>query len=355
MKKELTLVAALAAVTTSLSAQTVVTLTADRDAALYEDPTGQTANGAGTGLFVGITGQPKIRRTLLHFDLSSIPAGSRILSATITTNTTLSSTTTPLDTTWHRALADWTEGASVAPGNGGGGTAALAGDATWLHRSYPSVLWTNVGGDFDPNPSFTMPIQGAGLSGSGFQQGLIDDLQTWLDNPPSNFGWLIKSDETLGPGTSKRFESRESSNGGVTLDVAYLTPGQVGEYGIGCTVNNQTMALGLTGPASSGTTVNLDYVLAPASSIGATFYALAIDYGPAGLGTPVFPPSCNVYLPANAIVPGNLWTTNATGQASDTFAVPPNAPGFLVVCQGAALAATPVGFTLSNAGVMLTN
>lgn len=355
MKKTLSLVAALAAVSPFVSAQSQVTLTADRDATLYEDTSGQTANGSGSGLFVGITGQPKVRRTLLHFDLSSIPAGSRILSAQISTNTTLSSSTTALDTTWHRSLADWTEGASVAPGNGGGGTAALAGDATWLHRSYPSVFWNTVGGDFATNASFTMPIAGAGASVSGFQQGLVDDLQLWLDNPASNFGWLVKSDETLQTSTAKRFESRESSNGGVTLTIDYVIPGQVAQWGAGCSSTGAVgMSLSLLNLATSGTTVDLAYTFAPTSSVGATFFALELAYGPAGLGVPLLPIPCNSYLPLNAFVPGTLWTTNISGQASDTFPIPTGATGFLVVAQGVAVEAGN-GLRFSNGGLMLTN
>ena len=56
------------------------TLLADRDATLYESLAGNLANGAGTGVFIGVTGQPAARRALLRFDVAgSIPAGSKIL------------------------------------------------------------------------------------------------------------------------------------------------------------------------------------------------------------------------------------------------------------------------------------
>jgi len=350
MSKNVLFVAALAAVSSSLAAQTTVSLSASKDATLYEDPTGSLANGSGGGLFIGITGQPKIRRTLIQFDLSAIPAGSRILAATLTTNSTLSASSNPLDTTWHRAQADWSEGGSIAPGNGGGGTAALAGDATWVHTAFPTNNWNNLGGDFAATPSFSMQIEASGISTSTFSQGMVDDLQQWLDNPASNHGWLAKGDETLGSGTSTRIESRESGGGGVQLAVTYLTPGEVGGFGVGCPVGSGTMGVSLTGPATSGTTVSLNYTGTPASSIGATFYALSLD----GANAPLFP-GCSPFLPLNAILPGNLWTTDAQGVANDTFPVPPNSPGFLVVCQGAAIDASPLGFSLSNAGVMLTN
>jgi hypothetical protein len=50
-------------------AQTTVVLTADKDNTLYESPTGSLSNGAGSYLFGGVTGQPGIRRTLVHFNV----------------------------------------------------------------------------------------------------------------------------------------------------------------------------------------------------------------------------------------------------------------------------------------------
>ena len=44
------------------------TLTASRDATLYEDAEGDRANGSGQHLFVGRTGQPQTRRALIAFD-----------------------------------------------------------------------------------------------------------------------------------------------------------------------------------------------------------------------------------------------------------------------------------------------
>jgi hypothetical protein len=113
------------------------------------------------------------------------------------------------------------------------------------------------------------------------------------------------------------------------------------------------MGLVPVGPANGGTTVGLQYFQTPASSIGASFFSLGLEYGPWGLGIPILP-NCSVYLPPNGFVPGSLWLTNVQGQSNDTFAIPINAAGFLVVCQGAALDGSVLGFKLSNAAVMLT-
>lgn len=358
-------IAALATLASAASAQGTPptwTLLADRDATLYESPAGGLANGAGAGLFAGLTGQPGVRRALVRFDVAAtIPAGSKILGVGLRAVSTQSSSPSALMTTWHRVLVDWSEGTTVAPGNGGGGATAQAGDATWLHRSYPSTFWSQPGGDFDPAPSGTLALVQSGLSqNSGYNPGLIADVQSWLDNPSTNFGWLIKSDETT-PATATRFESRESQGGGVELSVTWLGPGGARSWpGFGCPVSGPgwsgNMGLTLSGPANSGATVGLIYSQTPRLSVGATFFALELGYGPLGIGVPLCNGAscCSLYLPPNAIVPGNLWVTDAQGAAIDAFPIPPNVPGFLVACQGAALDSTPLGFALSSGGVMCT-
>ena len=40
---------------------------------------------------------------------------------------------------------------------------------------------------------------------------MVADVQAWLDNPASNFGWLVLGDETA-IATAKRFDTRESAS-----------------------------------------------------------------------------------------------------------------------------------------------
>ena len=40
---------------------------------------------------------------------------------------------------------------------------------------------------------------------------MVADVQSWLDNPASNFGWLVLGDETA-IATAKRFDTRESAS-----------------------------------------------------------------------------------------------------------------------------------------------
>src|SRR5437016_5675374 len=67
---------------------TSLNLTPIADNTLYQDPAGQLSNGAGQHFYVGDTGQSSnfIRRGAIKFDLSAVPVGSTITSATLTLN-----------------------------------------------------------------------------------------------------------------------------------------------------------------------------------------------------------------------------------------------------------------------------
>lgn len=333
----------------SLLAQTTTTIVVDRDSCLYQSTTGTLANGGGTVLFAGMTGQPARRRTLFHFDLANaIPAGSKILSAQLELN--VLSSTVPA-TAVHLLTQNWSEGTTVAPGGQGSGGTAQAGDTTWLHTNYPTQFWNTPGGDFQASPSFTLNLT-TGSTVSPPLPGLIANVQSWLDAPASNFGWILIGDE-ISPGSASRIRSRESTNASqrARLVVSYLTPGEVGTWGTGCPVGNSLMNLTASGTASGNAVIPFNYTSAPASSIGATFFAIGLN--PAGVA---LYPSCSAYLPiGGVIVSGNAFVTDANGNGADSFLVPAGFPGFLISGQGAVIDGTANVFALSNATTLLTN
>lgn len=189
-----------------------VTLNAVKDNTLFEWPEGgQFSNGAGEYFFAGRNNQDQpfsIRRGLIAFDVAgSIPAGSTITGVTLTLY--MSRTTAPAtNVTLHRLSSDWGEGASDAGGQEGLGAASEPGDATWEHTFYDTQFWTTPGGDFLGAVSATTSVGGNGFY-SWTGAGLVADVQYWLDNPGSDFGWLVKGDESA-PHLAKRFNSRTS-------------------------------------------------------------------------------------------------------------------------------------------------
>jgi hypothetical protein len=108
---------------TALSAD-VVQLAPIKDNTLYEE-SGDRSFGAGKYTFMGMTGgdmsiDPSLRRTLLAFDLTSIPANAVINSVEIsfTIDQVPQAATTDF-ARLHRLTRDWGEGASDTLGPGG--------------------------------------------------------------------------------------------------------------------------------------------------------------------------------------------------------------------------------------------
>ena len=182
-----------------------VTLAPSQDATLHSE-SGSLANGAGDYFFAGETAVGSKRRALLRFDVASaIPAGSTIVSASLVLN--MSQTAAgPVDVALHRATASWSEGTADPSGQEGSGAAAHAGDCTWTFRVFSTTLWTTAGGDFVATPSAVHTVdQGPGDTWTSLA--MANDVQAWLNDPASNFGWILLGDETQ-PVTAKRFDSR---------------------------------------------------------------------------------------------------------------------------------------------------
>lgn len=198
---------ALAGLVTPANAD-VITLTPVKDNTLYETADGSTSNGAGDAMFAGNNSQSSHRRALVAFDVAgNVPAGATIDAATLTLyNDANNASSEPVG--MHRLLADWGEAGSVAPGNGGNGGPAEPGDATWLHRSFDDVLWDAPGGDFTDVLTSTVDVVDPGFYTWPSTDQFVGDVQSFLDDPAGNFGWILIGNE-LAPSSAKRFGTRE--------------------------------------------------------------------------------------------------------------------------------------------------
>lgn len=193
----------------SASAQTpapqVVVLSAAADTSLFSE--GDLSNGGGQYLFTGLTAIGAERRALLQFDLSPLPRGASIQSASLrlTMSRTISGT---LTVRLHRLDSAWGEGGVAAPGQEGTGAAAAAGDATWQASAFPATAWINPGGDFRPQESARTGVRdNADYVWQSAQ--LANDVQQWLDGSAVNAGWIVIGNAAAGFGSAKRFNSRE--------------------------------------------------------------------------------------------------------------------------------------------------
>ena len=208
----------------SLAIADVININPIKDNTLYEyDPAqGDHSNALGNHFFAGETAMGELRRGVLAFDIAgSIPAGSTILGGTLSLNMSRTGLDTARNVELHKLLADWGEGTSVAPGEEGDGAPATTNDATWRHRFFDTIFWTTEGGDFAGTVSASQSVGAVGVY-MWSSPLMVADVQSWLNNPATNFGWLVLGDESdiL---TSKRFDTRESASPPV-LTIQY-TPG----------------------------------------------------------------------------------------------------------------------------------
>ncbi len=229
-----------------------VTVVAVKDNTLYETSDGSLSNGAGSRFLTGRTNQGGMdrRRGLVAFNLSAIPTGATVTSATLTV---YQSRTTASDgaVTLHRMLADWGQGTSNATGQEGTGAASKTNDATWLHRFYPSTFWAAPGGDFVSTASATTALTSTYTTYTFTSSAMAADVQGWVTNPATNFGWMLRGDESV-PHTARRFESSETNTAAQRpmLTVVYTVGGPSGACcvaGAACSVVSPTQCSTLGG------------------------------------------------------------------------------------------------------------
>jgi hypothetical protein len=188
-----------------------VVVPAAADTTLIESATGTLGNGAGPAFFVGRTSQavgPR-RRGLIRFDVAAaLPTGVIVTRAELRLVLTPSNPEPRLIGV-HRVGSDWGEGDSSS--GGGSGAPATPGDATWLHTFYDTDFWASPGGDFVGQASAELEVSDAAAAIWASTPATIADVQTWLDSPDQNHGWVLIGDEDS-PTTAKRFASREAED-----------------------------------------------------------------------------------------------------------------------------------------------
>jgi autotransporter-associated beta strand protein len=165
-----------------------------------------------------------VRRALFEFDLSSIPVGSTITSASLQLYCT-DSHNVASNFRLFRTLVDWGEGTAT----GKAGATATAGQASWNNRLTGTAAWSTPGGasgtDYSATVSASTSVTGTGAK-TWSSAGLLADVQYWVNNPGSNFGWFLISDAE---GTNQSVNRFATSENGTTanrpaLTVTYTAP-----------------------------------------------------------------------------------------------------------------------------------
>ena len=196
-------------------------LNPSKDNTLYEIPTGAFSNGIGEYLFTGTDINGREQRTVMHFDIAgNVPGGATIDSVRLTIQVSVANSGAE-NIGLFPLTSDWGEGTSDAPGGEESGAPSTNNDATWVHTFWPGSTWTTQGGDFVATSVATTSVAGPG-SYEWNTANMITNVQNWLDNPSTNFGWMVKYESG---GGFKRFYSKDNAVPSLrpTLHVYYST------------------------------------------------------------------------------------------------------------------------------------
>jgi hypothetical protein len=180
--------------------------------------------GATPSLPVGDIMKNKRCRLLLKFDVSSqVPPGATVTSASLAVKV-LNSKASSTGFRLHRLNVPWAEGTKSA----NTGSPATAGESTWRRRGPATELWGEPGGqagvDFVQTETARMVLGGPGAYVFTSTLASVADVQSWVDTPASNQGWIMIGDAEATPGSAKRIAAREDAQQAPTLTIEFTPP-----------------------------------------------------------------------------------------------------------------------------------
>lgn len=144
-------------------------------------------------------------RDLFKFNpVGSIPSGATITGVRLTLSVYKVADASPFNFDLRKMTVSWSEDT-----------------ATWNARGGATNLWAAAGGlegtDFSASASASLTIGSGGNTFSSTPE-LVADVQGWVDNPASNFGWMLLTTSEETQRSARRFYTREAS----VIDTNYL-------------------------------------------------------------------------------------------------------------------------------------
>ena len=200
------------------------------DNSMYQELPDNT-NGGMKHIYVGASGRPGLRRALIRFDLEGLLPSDAVIQSVelrLVLNQTGNGSVDGEPHSLHRLLRDWGEGTVAAPGEGGLGAPAEPGDATWAWQMFQMFRWAQPGGVFKALPSVTIPVNRVTVTRADpyvfSSEGMIGDVEKWLETPGANFGWILIGDEPGNFRNARRFFSSENVQHRPRLTIEWTMP-----------------------------------------------------------------------------------------------------------------------------------
>ena len=101
--------------------------------------------------------------------------------------------------------------------------------ATWAIRLSPAISWGELGGEL--NTDYTAAVSASAVLDEEKGSYLFDstaagaaDVQSWLDDPANNFGWILITSQETTAYTARRIASADNSVDPPQLEVDYTLP-----------------------------------------------------------------------------------------------------------------------------------
>lgn len=218
--------------------------------------------GVASTLVVGQVGNDR-HRALIRFDISSIPAGATITSATLRLYCISESTAFDLSYWVSRSLVQWYEGAQNGSAPGGGSD----GSTYNLRNANGSVAWAGgaggaAGSDWVSSPDFTGGSVSITAAAAFYDWDVTADVQGYYASTFTNYGWWFAT-QSISTDSYKTFASS-----------SHATEAQRPQLIIEYTLPETNMEAALSGAGSVSAdiagTVNIEAALTGSSTLEGT-------------------------------------------------------------------------------------
>lgn len=177
------------------------------DAVIFSDEPDQAAGGS--DLIVGCNNNGQCARSLLHFNVDTLPDDAVVtdVQMTLLPAAAIAPEDPSMTLNLHQVTSLWSRSSDSIPdgerdswAESLAGTAASAGDVTWKYAVYPDTEWENQGGDV--NSEVLTSVESAGTPKGERASTLFfsatntfkELVQEWIAGTTPNYGVLVKRD-----------------------------------------------------------------------------------------------------------------------------------------------------------------